>query len=390
MNQMKNNTKVRVAFLTNIIPHYRVSFYEKLAQEKDIELLVIHGVDDADTSRPGISSGESLPFETATVRNRQMKFGLFTIRWQNDSFKLCRNYCPDIIILLGISGTATNWLIGIWARIRGKKVLMWTCGWEGQQRQTFAYRVKRFFMRQYFAIPHCLLVYSNKAKHYMEEIGVQSQRIDTCYNGLDIELMQQHEEDIVKKAALLRQTATEEDHVVFLYVGGMNCHKRVDLLLSAFAFVKKQEQRAHLWLVGDGQDLCILKAMVKETQLEDVYFWGRVVKDVDVFFAAADIFVLPGIGGLALNQAMFWRTPCICSEADGTEDDLIVDNVTGYRFMKGDEHNLSEIMLKACHQRRSKEEKELVEKAYELLRARSNVNTMVKTFHNHIMHFHAT
>jgi len=40
-------------------------------------------------------------------------------------------------------------------------------------------------------------------------------------------------------------------------------------------------------------------------------------------FRAADLFVLPGTGGLAIQQAMSFGLPIIAAEADGTQEDLV-------------------------------------------------------------------
>ena len=44
------------------------------------------------------------------------------------------------------------------------------------------------------------------------------------------------------------------------------------------------------------------------------------------------MFVLPGTGGLAINEAMAHRLPVISGYADGSADDLVVDGVTGFRL----------------------------------------------------------
>ena len=49
------------------------------------------------------------------------------------------------------------------------------------------------------------------------------------------------------------------------------------------------------------------------------------------------IFVLPGPGGLAINEAMHAGLPIICSEADGTEKVLVKNNYNGF-FFKKDNH----------------------------------------------------
>ena len=44
------------------------------------------------------------------------------------------------------------------------------------------------------------------------------------------------------------------------------------------------------------------------------------------------MFVLPGTGGLAINEAMAHRLPVISGYADGSADDLVIDGVTGFRL----------------------------------------------------------
>jgi len=154
--------------------------------------------------------------------------------------------------------------------------------------------------------------------------------------------------------------------------------------LEAFAHVNRKVDRTYLWLVGDGPDLSFFKTKAEDLNLCNIRFWGRIIDDVDKFFAAADIFVLPGIGGLALNQAMFWKTLCICSEADGTEDDLIIDGITGYRFMKGDVQSLTSTMFKALYEKGTEAGQKMAENSREIIMTRSNVDVMVETFGRNI------
>ena len=67
-----------------------------------------------------------------------------------------------------------------------------------------------------------------------------------------------------------------------------------------------------------------LRARVEDQRIEGVYFAGAVCDGVEAWFAAGDVFVLPGLGGLALNQAMALGLPVVSSDADGTGADLVV------------------------------------------------------------------
>ena len=54
------------------------------------------------------------------------------------------------------------------------------------------------------------------------------------------------------------------------------------------------------------------------------------------------VYVLAGMGGLSINDAMCFSLPVICSVCDGTEKDLVADGVNGYFFKEGDANDLAD------------------------------------------------
>jgi glycosyltransferase involved in cell wall biosynthesis len=56
---------------------------------------------------------------------------------------------------------------------------------------------------------------------------------------------------------------------------------------------------------------------------------------VEAVFEGADLFVLPGTGGLAVQQAMAHALPVIVAQGDGTQDDLVRET-NGWRIPPGD------------------------------------------------------
>jgi glycosyltransferase involved in cell wall biosynthesis len=222
----------------------------------------------------------------------------------------------------------------------------------------------------------CLL-YSSKGLEHLVGIGADRRRMEVCFNGIEIEPLIAGERQIAADAERIRERNAAQDAFVFLYVGGLLEEKRVDLLLEAFDAVRKKMPQIRLWIVGDGPDATRLKALAAG-QIE-VSFLGRIIDGVDQYFAAADAFVLPGIGGLAFNQAMFWRTPCISSVADGTEDDLVIDGVTGFRFEEGSRASLAAAMARAARTA-PEDRRRMGESARRVVVERSNVDYMVAQF----------
>lgn len=57
---------------------------------------------------------------------------------------------------------------------------------------------------------------------------------------------------------------------------------------------------------------------------------------------ASSIYVLAGMGGLSINDAMTYSLPIICSVCDGTERDLVTHNVNGLYFKENNAIDLSD------------------------------------------------
>jgi glycosyltransferase involved in cell wall biosynthesis len=284
-----------------------------------------------------------------------------------------------VLVVLGIPGTLSNWLLCTWARAAGVRVIAWASGFEAQREGSAAWRLKGLLARRYFSLADRCLVYGTRGAAELERLGVPRSRLRICWNGIEIDPLLAAEPAIRAEAASLRRGAGVEGARVLLYVGGMLEDKRVDLLLRAYGRIRRDAGGCVLWLVGDGPARPALEALARELALPDVRFFGRIEEGVDAWFAAADLCVLPGLGGLALNQALFWGTPCVVGEADGTEEDLVLDGATGRRFASGDLDSLV-AALRACLQTPPEELARWGERGRALVATRSNVTEMVRTF----------
>lgn len=368
---------MRVCFLTNFITPYRKTFFEKLCANSAYDWLVLRGKVRQETGRPDYKGVIAVP--TKEVENIERGLGPFTLRYQKGALSLVRSHNPDTVIVLGLAGNISNWLIIAWARLTKRRVLIWACGWEPQRAGSPSLWLKKRLMWVYFGMAHKCLLYSTKGMRHLQSTGIRREKLEICFNGIEIDQMVANEKQIMVEAEALRAKESKRDNFIFLYVGGLLKEKRIELLLDAFSSIQRDAPIAQLWIVGDGPDGDLIKAYAENLKLERVRFFGRIVEGVDPFFAAADVFVLPGLGGLAFNQAMYWRTPCIGSEADGTEDDLVIDDKTGFRFVQGDQESLQAVMLKAMRLPRA-QLAVMGNEARKVIVERSNVNHMVAVF----------
>jgi glycosyltransferase involved in cell wall biosynthesis len=106
---------------------------------------------------------------------------------------------------------------------------------------------------------------------------------------------------------------------VVLFVGRLQLRKNVDLLLGACAEI----QNVRLVIVGDGPDREAFEALAAEIFPSAEFVGVKHGEELKPYFAGADLFVLPGTGGLAVQEAMSHGLPVIVARGDGTQDDLV-------------------------------------------------------------------
>ena len=175
---------------------------------------------------------------------------------------------------------------------------------------------------------------------------------------------------------------------IFLFVGAIEEDKRLDILLKAFTQVYKDNDNSHLVIVGDGPNKSNLEELSTNLEIQNnVTFTGSIIDGVNIYFQVADVFVLPGRGGLAIPQAMVNGLPVISGLADGTEWDFVINGKTGYRVREVDDKRLIQQIYDKM--KYFVENRDIVEamsvNAMKLIEERYNINTFLWSLYNSIL-----
>ena len=120
--------------------------------------------------------------------------------------------------------------------------------------------------------------------------------------------------------------------------------KRVDLLIDAYAKICPNYPDSELTIIGNGPEMENLQYQAENLGLTGrVVFVGAIYDPFTLgqYMHESSIYVLAGMGGLSINEAMCYSLPVICSVCDGTEKDLIQDGVNGYYFESGNADSLA-------------------------------------------------
>jgi glycosyltransferase involved in cell wall biosynthesis len=116
-------------------------------------------------------------------------------------------------------------------------------------------------------------------------------------------------------------------------VGRLQARKRIDSLLRACA--EMPEPKPRLVIVGDGPERGALEQAARQVYPSAQFAGAKHGDELKPYFMEADLFVLPGTGGLAVQEAMGHGLPVIVAKGDGTQDDLVRPE-NGWQVPPGD------------------------------------------------------
>lgn len=185
-----------------------------------------------------------------------------------------------------------------------------------------------------------VLAYSSLGRIIMPTYGIPEERVFVTYNTGDSEALLREKQLLLQEPPILPENSRR-----IIHIGRLVKWKRVDLLMDAFARVLKEFPDAELVVVGDGPEREPLGRQARSLGIIDrVLFTGGIYdpKIIGAYMRVSSVYVLAGMGGLSINDAMTYGLPVICSVCDGTERDLVAHNGNGLFFQENNADDLSE------------------------------------------------
>ena len=199
------------------------------------------------------------------------------------------------------------------------------------------------------------LVTSNT--HYnlsrMASLGIPTEKLIYIPNGIDPQRFPTPDPGEVEE---LRATLGLTGRKVIAFIGSMSLTNHpVDLLLRAFPIVQKEVTKASLLLVGTGEDLEVMKTLVRELDIEQsTIFTGRVSPEqVSHYYAISDVTVDPvydneaARGRCPLKMFESWTCGVPFVTADvGDRKELAGDPPAAYLVEAGNAESLADGLIR--------------------------------------------
>jgi glycosyltransferase involved in cell wall biosynthesis len=331
--------RVCVAIVQRYLPHYRRPFFSRLAAANpDLEIRLYHG---GELTCGTDSDPLEGPIVECRVRNIRVLPALgYDLVVQRRVMSDLLRKPPDVVVLEGTFGVLTNAVVLITRRFSRRQTIYWSAGWDRPDVTGWRHKLKTTLVRGLVSSANSYIAYGSAARDYMIGHGADPARVTIAQNTIDVESIAAESSEWRAEGLRLKERLGFGGHTVISYVGGIAPLKRVPVLVEAFRRLQREIQRLALFVVGDGPGTAELRAQSRD--LSDLHFAGAVFQRVEAYIAAGDVFVLPGTGGLALNQAMALGRPLVATIADGTERDLVVPGRNGYLARVDDPDDLAE------------------------------------------------
>jgi len=340
-----------LAIQQRVLPAYRVPFFDQLAARCSGGLSLFAG-----SPRRGeaiLTTTETTIAQFTPARNRHLLAGAAYLCIQPNILEWLTAWDPQTLILEANPRYWSNRRAIAWMRAKQRPVIGWGLG-APRGRSLW-----RNYLRQFDA----LIAYSTLGSEQYRAAGFRAERVYVAPNAV-----------VGPPAPLEPRPALSGKPPTLLFVGRLQERKRLDLLLHACGMLSPAPE---LVIVGDGPARPRLERLARRV-FPAAQLKGAIQGEaLDRLFRQADLFVLPGTGGLAVQQAMAHGLPVIVAEGDGTQRDL-VSRSNGWLVPPGNQAALTNALRAALSD--PKRLREMGAESHRTVADRINIQVMVDTF----------
>ena len=360
---------IRLGLQQRVFPAYRAAFFDALAASSTGGLSVFAGAPMTDEALG--QAGALQVAQHVQAHNMYAGWGPLLFVWQRGLLNWLERWQPDVLIAdTNPRNLSTN--AGLrWMHAHHRPVIGWGLG-APRARYPFAgffNRSRDRYLRQFDA----LISYSTTGIDQFAAAGFPRERIFLAPNA------------VTARPSLpppTRPPAFAGGRPTVLFVGRLQARKRIDSLLRACAALPPELQ-PRLVIVGDGPARADFELAASRVYPEAEFKGDLRGPALAALFTAADLFVLPGTGGLAVQQAMSYALPVVVAEADGTQANLVRPS-NGWLLPSNDEPALQTCLHAALSDPARLHEMGL--ESYRIVAQEVNLEKMVEAFSTVVKH----
>jgi glycosyltransferase involved in cell wall biosynthesis len=297
--------EARVGLQQRVLPEYRTPFFNLLGQACIGGLEVFAGLP---RSQEAITTSTKLTSARfVRARNMHLFSGKTYSCIQGGFIHWLETWQPQVLIVEANPRYLSTPLAIQWMHRRQLPVIGWGLG------APKTGRAENLLRREFLQNLDALIAYSQSGAEQYVAAGFNKDCVFVAPNAVSPRPTQ---------PAPQRKAEYKGGKPSILFLGRLQERKRIDQLLQACARLPIQLQ-PHLVIVGDGPDRERLQELADRVFPSAQFPGAKHGQELEPYFNTADLFVLPGTGGLAVQQAMAHALPVLVGEADGTQSSLV-------------------------------------------------------------------
>jgi glycosyltransferase involved in cell wall biosynthesis len=346
---LRSHPRMRLMFLlTHPIQHY-VKWCRSLGAEPGIDFEVFYAYRQDTTFDTGfrrtykwdidLYSGYQSQTGPAIVPLKS-RAGWWFLLWPRPLLEAFRHDC---VLMLGFTNLTGMLILLLKPFHRAKVVLRQDSAHYSIRRRGFLAWGKRAVYRLLMRAVDTLLTQGIQNSNYFEYYGLPKSRHVLAPVIVDEELYKLPSS--TEREQLRAKYNLRSEQVVFIVSGKFERRKRVDFVIHAFSKHARGRENTLLWLVGSGEMDEELRALVTELGIGSrVVFHGFVLqRQMSELYKAADCLVHAARFDpwpICVLEAIHCGLAVILSSSVGSVDDIVQQEVTGFRFEENAEHEL--------------------------------------------------
>jgi 1,2-diacylglycerol 3-alpha-glucosyltransferase len=334
----------KTIFITNIFPQYRLAIWKGLLNSKtfDIEIyfsqknpLGIHSPELEDV----FTEQEILKLHI--IKNYWLKKKVLI--WQSKIINTVLFSQFDYLLLLGEMNVVSSWISIFIAKLRGKKIFMWSHGIYGNE-SLLKKHLRLIFLKQ----SDFIFLYENKAKLLLKQNGLNEKSLAVVYNSLNFELFETLYKGLLNTHKNEFITFFKNNSLpTIIFIGRLTKTKKLTILVEAVRKLNQANTRYNLLIVGSGEDQKYLKNIYNSLIDQGwLHFYGNCYDDnkTSKLIYHSDLCVSPGNIGLTAIHSLSFGTPVASHNNFNNqmpEVEAIIDGENGFLFEENSSDDLA-------------------------------------------------
>lgn len=312
----------KIIFIYGNLPAYRKDFFTNLSKKleaNDIEMKVFYGY----VANKVVKQDDSNNYKTRKFETVKKNLRLLTLSRMVGLTEAIKAEKPDGIIFQFNQTNISQWQVLRYCKKNNIPYAIWGCNYTRADLNGGLAKVRERIYHYIYKNAKTLIPYGTLYRDFFISLGIPKERVVVAQNTINVEAIVEKHKNIPTKDATNRKLRV-------LYVGALAWQKKIESAIDALAELIDANYDIIFDIVGGGTELEKLKNyLLQKSEKAQTYITlhgPKYGEELEHYFLDADVFLMPGTGGLGVNEAMAYELPIISTHGDETVYDLIDGN----------------------------------------------------------------